>query len=135
AQNEQAVAAVRFATDPALQSVSFGSDQLGRPVADPASGYAWTALQDTALATFDPADREGDVQLARGDSVKMAGVAVLFALVVLMLTISEIRLRRPGVLERRWTAGHTLATVAAGTWLVGAVLFLILMLDVVTLRS
>ena len=133
AQNEQAAAAVRYTTDSALQSVAF-TDRQGRPLADPAVGYAWTVLNDAALATFNPADRDADAQTARDDSVKMAGIAVLFALMVVLLTLSEIRLRRPAVTKQRWSDGHSLAVAGGSVWLIGAVFFVILIIDVFTLR-
>jgi hypothetical protein len=133
AQNERMLANVDLTTDYALDAVTLPGKEV-RP-ADAASGYAWMVMSDPTLATFDPADRDADAHLARSDAVRMAGVAVLFALAVLLLTLSEIRLRRiTKPPETGWTVGHTLWAGAILIWLGSAAWFTILMLDVPGLR-
>jgi hypothetical protein len=133
AQNERMVANVDLTTDYALNTATLPAN--GVRTADAGSGYAWIVMSDPTLATFDPADRDTDAHLARSDAVGMAGVAVLFALAVLLLTLSEIRLRRmTKPPETGWTAGHTLGAGAIVIWIGSAAWFAILMLDVPGLR-
>lgn len=133
AQNERMVANVDLTTDYALNAVTLPGN--GVPQADAATGYAWIVMSDPTLATFDPADRNAEAHLARSDAVRMSGVAVLFALALLLLTLSEIRLRRmTKPPETGWTAGHTLWAGAILIWIGSAAWFTILTLDVPGLR-
>jgi hypothetical protein len=118
AQNERMLANVDVTTDNALGSVALPRD--GRYVADAASGYALSILNDGTLATFDPTDRHAEAQLARSDAMQMALAAVAFATAVVLFTVSEILLRtetdRP---RRRLSIGLTVWISGIGIW-VGA---------------
>jgi hypothetical protein len=130
AQNERMLANVGLNTDSSLIDVTVQTNAAVRP-ADAAGGYDWVVMNDATLATFDPADLDAGAHLARTDAVEMAGVAVMFALVVMLLTLSEIRLRRrTKPPETGWTLGHTLGAGAIAIWLGGAAWFTILVLDV-----
>lgn len=105
--------------------------QDGNETVNPAVAYAAATLSDPTLATFDPADLDSLAHRARGDAEAMAAVSVLFALTVVLLTLSEMRLRRRTAgPAARWTVGHTIAVVSVLMWLLGAVLFTLLYLDV-----
>lgn len=133
AQNEWTLAGGKVTSD--FPDVSPVEDSNGGVSVNPTSAYALAVLSDPALATFDATDLSGKAKRARDDAVDMAGVTVFFALVVVLLTLSEMVLRRrtatPGF---TWTSGHTLSLLAVVVWLGSAVLFSLLYLQVPSLQ-
>jgi heme A synthase len=133
AQNEWTLAGGKVTGD--FPDVSPTEHSSGLVSVNPTSAYALAVLSDPALATFDATDLSGKAKRARDDAVDMAGVTVFFALVVVLLTLSEMVLRRrtatPGF---TWTSGHTLSLLAVVVWLGSAVLFALLYLQVPSLQ-
>jgi heme A synthase len=133
AQNEWTLAGGKITSD--FPDVSPVESANGSVSVNPTSAYALAVLGDPALATFDATDLSGKARRARNDAVDMAAVTVLFALVVVLLTLSEMVLRRrtatPGF---TWTSGHTLSAMAVVVWLGSAVLFSLLYLQVPSLQ-
>jgi hypothetical protein len=107
----------------------------GRAALVPTQVYRTALANDPALATFDPSDLDAKASRARGDAVHMAAVAVFFALVVVLLTLSEmvLRRRRRGRLAR-WRVGHTLAATSLFVWASAFVWFAVLYSDVPKLK-
>lgn len=107
----------------------------GTATLSPRMAYASAVMSDPNLASFDPADLDALAHRARADAQDMAAVGVLFALTVVLFTVSEMILRRrtEGP-EKRWSSGHTVAVVTAVVWLGGLALFILLYLDVPHLR-
>ena len=133
AQNEWTLAGGKLTSD--FPDVVPAESRNGSVSVNPTSAYALAVLTDPALATFDATDLSAKARRARNDAVDMAGVTVLFALVVVLLSLSEMVLRRkmatPGF---TWTPGHTLSLLAAVVWLGSAVLFTLLYLQVPSLQ-
>lgn len=131
AQNEALLAAAKLDgftfVDPGSQG------QAAR--LEPTQVYKSTLFYDDSLATFDPGDLTRQASRARSDAVDMAGVTVFFAAAVVLLTLSEMMLRRRGRnLEERWSSGHVLAAGSLVVWVGAAVLFVLLYLDVPHLK-
>ncbi len=131
AQNEALLAAA------STQGFDFVLPTVDKGVATlkPAQVYSSALTYDPTLATFEPGDLEAKASKARADAVDMAGVTVFFALTVVLLTLSEMMLRRRNRdLHERWSIGHTLAASSLVVWAAAFVLFAVLYLDVPSLR-
>lgn len=107
----------------------------GRAALVPTQLYRTALAGDLALASFDPSELDAKASQARGDAVRMAAVAVFFALVVVLLTLSEMVLRRHhrGRLAR-WRVGPVLAATSFVVWSSAFVWFVLLYLDVPKLK-
>ena len=131
AQNEAMLAAG------AIQGFTFDDPNVDKGVAtlEPAQVYSSALSYDPSLATFEPGDMEAKASKARTDAVDMAGVTVLFALTVVLLTLSEMMLRRRGRdPHERWSLGHALGASSLILWTGAFILFTLLYLDVPSLR-
>jgi hypothetical protein len=131
AQNEAMLAA---ASSKGFDFV-FPTVEKGVATLEPGQVYSSALTYDPTLATFEPGDLEAKASKARTDAVDMAGVTVFFALTVVLLTLSEMMLRRRDRdLAERWSIGHALATSSLFVWAGAFVLFVLLYLDVPSLR-
>jgi hypothetical protein len=131
AQNEALLAAA------STQGFDFVFPTVDKGVATlkPGQVYSSALTYDPTLATFEPGDLEAKASKARTDAVDMAGVTVFFALTVVLLTLSEMMLRRrKRDLDERWSIGHTLAASSLVVWAGAFVLFVVLYVDVPSLR-
>jgi hypothetical protein len=131
AQNEAMLAAAKY--DSFTLSLPTGPGDRATLV--PTQIYRTALADDVALATFDPSDLDAKASQARSDAVDMAVVAVFFALVVVLLTLSEIILRRHQRSRLgRWHVGHALAATSLLVWVGAFVWFAVLYLDVPKLK-
>jgi hypothetical protein len=113
----------------------FPTVENGVATLKPGQVYSSALTYDPTLATFEPGDLEAKASKARTDAVHMAGVTVFFALTVVLLTLSEMMLRRrKRDLDERWSIGHTLAASSLVVWAGAFALFVLLYLDVPSLR-
>lgn len=133
AQNEWTIAGSEATYDFPSLSTNWTSDF--RPFAQPQPSYALAILGDGTLSSFAPAYLDSQAHKARADALKMGAVAVLFAITVVLFTLSEMALRRRYVGPTpRWTVGHAVGAAGLLMWLAALGLFVVLYLDVPGLK-
>lgn len=94
------------------------------PAIDPAGAYADVVVGSPDLEAVDPARLHEEAWSDRRSAVNMTGVAAVFVIALVLLTLSQMRIRRSPDRAARTvsTMSATLAALGATVWIIGVTL-------------